>query len=131
MDRNGGERWVGQHLRRKEDLRLVRGHGLFVDDYQSSDMLHMGFVRSPFAHAKILNIDSIAASALPGVRCIITGEEIKSQTEPDLQLGAPPGALVQDYGIAVDRVRYPGEPEVMIVSESARLVEDAVDLVNV
>jgi 2-furoyl-CoA dehydrogenase large subunit len=131
VDRNGGERWVGQHLRRKEDLRLVRGTGMFIDDYQSSDMLHMGFVRSPYAHAKVLGIDADAARELPGVRCIVTGEDIKAQTEPYLQLGAEPGSLVQDYGIAVDRVRYPGEPVVMIVADSARLVEDAIDLVNV
>jgi 2-furoyl-CoA dehydrogenase large subunit len=131
VDRNGGDRWVGQHLRRKEDLRLVRGHGMFLDDYQSSDMLHMGFVRSPYAHARILNIDSSAASTLPGVRCVMTGAEVAEQTEPFLQIGAEPGALVEDYGIATDRVRYPGEPVVMIVAESARLVQDAAELVNI
>ena len=131
MDRGEGDRWVGQHLRRKEDLRLVRGYGMFVDDYQSSDMLHMGFVRSPYAHAKILDIDTTAASELPGVRCIIVGEDVKAQTQPYLQMGAEPGALIQDYGIAVDRVRYPGEPVVMIVADSARLVEDAIELVVV
>jgi CO/xanthine dehydrogenase Mo-binding subunit/carbon monoxide dehydrogenase subunit G len=131
VDRNGGDRWVGQHLRRKEDLRLVRGHGLFLDDYQSPDMLHMGFVRSPYAHAKILNIDISAAQSLAGVRCIMTGADVAEQATPFMQIGAEPGALVEDYGIATDRVRYPGEPVVMIVAESARLVQDAAELVNV
>ena len=131
MDRNGGDRWVGQHLRRKEDLRLVRGHGLFLDDYQGSDMLHLGFVRSPYAHARIVAIDASAALALPGVRCVMTGAEVAAQTTPFMQIGAEPGALVQDYGIATDTVRYPGEPVVMIVARSASLVEDAIELVNV
>jgi 2-furoyl-CoA dehydrogenase large subunit len=131
VDRNGGDRWVGQHLRRKEDIRLVRGHGLFLDDYQSPDMLHMGFVRSPYAHAKILAIDVSAAKALRGVRLVMTGAEVAQQTQPFLQIGAEPGALVEDYGIATDHVRYPGEPLVMIVAESARLVEDAAELVEV
>jgi 2-furoyl-CoA dehydrogenase large subunit len=131
VDRSGGDRWVGQHLRRKEDLRLVRGHGYFVDDCQSSDMLHLGFARSPYAHAKILNIDTTEAAALPGVRCVITGKEVQAQTTPFLQMGAEPGALLEDYGIAIDRVRYPGEPVVAIVAESPRLVEDAIELVNV
>jgi 2-furoyl-CoA dehydrogenase large subunit len=131
VDRNGGDRWVGQHLRRKEDLRLVRGHGLFLDDYQAPDMLHMGFVRSPYAHAQILDIDVSAALEMPGVRCIMTGAQVAEQAEPFLQIGAEPGALVEDYGIATDRVRYPGEPVVMIVAESPRLVQDAAELVNV
>ena len=131
VDRNGGDRWVGQHLRRKEDIRLVRGHGLFLDDYQAPDMLHMSFVRSPYAHAKIVNIDASAAQALPGVRCVLTGADVAAQTTPFMQIGAEPGALVEDYGIATDTVRYPGEPVVMIVAESMRLVEDAIELVNV
>lgn len=131
VDRESDGKWVGQHLRRKEDIRLVRGNGLFVDDYQAPDMLHMGFVRSPYAHAKILGIDVSAARELPGVRCIMTGADVAEQTQPFLQIGAEPGSLVQDYGIATDRVRYPGEPVVMIVAKSARLVEDAAELVNV
>lgn len=131
VDGDGSGRWVGQHLRRKEDARLVRGHGLFLDDYQSPDMLHANFVTSPYAHARILNIDVSAALALPGVRCVLTGADVAAQTTPFMQMGAQPGSLLEDYGIATDTVRYPGEPVVMIVAESARLVEDAIELVNV
>ncbi len=131
VDHDGRDSWVGQHLRRKEDERLVRGLGLFVDDYQHDEMLHIGFVRSPYAHAKILNIDTSAADALPGVVFTMTGAEVAEQTQPFLQLGTEPGALVVDHGIAIDTVRHQGEPIVMIVAESARLVEDAADLVEV
>ena len=49
--------WVGQSLRRKEDARLVRGKGKFVDDIKMLGMLHLVFVRSPFAHARITAVD--------------------------------------------------------------------------
>ncbi len=116
VDGDNSGKWVGQHLRRKEDSRLVRGYGLFLDDYQSPDMLHVDFVTSPYAHAKILNIDVSAALALPGVRCILTGADVAAQTAPFMQMGAAPGCLVEDYGIATDTVRYTGEPVVMIVA---------------
>lgn len=131
VDGNGGSRWTGQHLRRKEDERLVRGLGHYVDDYQGKDMLHMGFASSPYAHAKILKIDTSAADALPGVVCTLTGTQVADMTTPFMQIGADPGARIEDYGIAVGKVRYPGEPVVMIVAESPRLVEDAAELIEV
>jgi 2-furoyl-CoA dehydrogenase large subunit len=131
VDGDGGDSWVGQPLRRKEDERLLRGNGLFVDDYQSGDMLHMGFVRSPYAHARILNIDVSAAESLASVVCTMTGVQVAAQCTPFMQIGAEPGALVEDFGIATDRVRYQGEPVVMIVAKSAREVEDAIELVEV
>lgn len=131
VDGESGKGWVGQHLRRKEDVRLVRGRGLFLDDHHAFGMLHMGFVRSPYAHARIRGIDTTAAKALPGVRCVMTGAEVAAQTTPFMQIGAEPGSLVEDYGIATDTVRYPGEPLVMVVGESPRIVEDAIALVEV
>ncbi|MEH6581834.1 MAG: molybdopterin cofactor-binding domain-containing protein [Halioglobus sp.] len=131
VDGNGGDSWVGQRLRRKEDERLVRGLGRFVDDWQGSDMLHMGFVTSPYAHARILSIDTSAADALPGVVCTLTGKDVAAQTTPFMQIGAEPGALIDDYGIALDKVFYPGEPVVMIIANSAREVEDGIAAVLV
>lgn len=130
-DSKDGDRWVGQHLRRKEDKRLVRGHGLFLDDYHAPGMLYMGLVRSPYAHARIQRIDVSAAKELSGVRCVLTGAEIAQQVTPFMQIGAEPGSLVEDYGIATDTVRYCGEPVAMVVAESMRLVEDAIGLVEV
>ena len=131
VDGDQNKQWVGQRLRRKEDVRLVRGHGLFVDDEQAVDMLHMGFVRSPYPHATIVSIDVSAAEALPGVVCTLTGKQVAEQTQPFMQMGAAPGANLIDYGIATDRVRYQGEPVVMIVAESAREIEDAAELIEV
>jgi len=131
MDRNGHKTWVGSHLRRKEDSRLVRGTGYFVDDYQSSDMYHLALVRSPYAHAKILSIDVSAAEALPGVITTLTGAEIGSAMEPYMQIGPEPGASINDYPMAIDKAIYQGEPVVAIVAESPRIAADAVELVEV
>ena len=125
------QNWVGQRLRRKEDARLIRGRGHFVDDEQSADMLHVGFVRSPYAHAKVGAIDVSEAEALPGVVLIMTGKQVAEQTQPFMQVGAAPGNQLVDYGIAVDRVRYQGEPVVMIVATSAREIEDAAEMIDV
>ncbi|MFT6892119.1 MAG: CO/xanthine dehydrogenase Mo-binding subunit, partial [Halioglobus sp.] len=131
VDGDGRDSWVGQPLRRKEDERLVRGLGRFVDDYQASDMLHMGFVTSPYAHARILSIDTSAADALPGVVLTMLGKDVAALTTPFMQIGAEPGALIDDYGIAMDKVFYPGEPVVLIVANSAREVEDGIAAVEV
>ncbi len=131
VDGDGGKPWVGQRLRRKEDVRLVRGRGLFVDDEQAADMLHLGFVRSPYAHARIVGIDVSAAEALPGVVCTLTGAQVAAQTQPFMQMGEAPGSNLIDYGIATDRARYQGEPVVAIVAASAREVEDAAELIEV
>ena len=131
MDRNGNKTWVGSHLRRKEDSRLVRGTGYFVDDYQSSDMLHLAVVRSPYAHAKILSIDVTEAEALPGVITTLTGAEIASVMEPYMQIGPEPGANIQDYPMAIDKTIYQGEPVVAIVAETPRIAADAAELVDV
>jgi CO/xanthine dehydrogenase Mo-binding subunit/carbon monoxide dehydrogenase subunit G len=131
MDRNGNKTWVGSHLRRKEDSRLVRGTGFFVDDYQSSDMLHLAVVRSPYAHAKILSIDVTEAEALPGVITTLTGAEIASVMEPYMQIGPEPGANIQDYPMAIDKTIYQGEPVVAIVAETPRIAADAAELVDV
>lgn len=118
-------------LARKEDARLVRGRGLFVDDYRPAGMLHMAIVRSPYAHAKILRVDTSAAESLPGVVCTLTGREITDYCQPFLQIGEPPGAYIKDYPLAVDRALYQGDPVAVVVAENVRLAQDAAQLVEV
>jgi carbon-monoxide dehydrogenase large subunit len=67
---------MGHSIKRKEDPRFIRGKGNYVDDIQLPGMLHMDIVRSPYAHAKILKIDSSKALAIPGVLAVITGETL-------------------------------------------------------
>ena len=67
---------VGQSLRRKEDPRLITGRAQYVDDITLHGMLHLAVVRSPEAHAKITSIDASAASAMPGITAVFTGEDM-------------------------------------------------------
>src|SRR5215470_7805880 len=67
---------MGHSMKRKEDPRFIRGKGNYVDDIQLPGMLHMDIVRSPFAHAKIVKIDSSKALKIPGVLAVITGETL-------------------------------------------------------
>src|SRR3954463_14961387 len=69
---------IGHSVKRKEDPRFLRGMGKYIDDVKLPGMLHMAIVRSPYAHAKILNIDATAALALPGVVAVITGKDLKA-----------------------------------------------------
>ena len=71
MDKFG----IGQPVRRKEDVRLLTGRGTYTDDIDRPGQAHMVVVRSPFAHARILSIDTAAAKAAPGVLAVLTGQD--------------------------------------------------------
>ncbi|ROT43908.1 xanthine dehydrogenase family protein molybdopterin-binding subunit [Pusillimonas sp. NJUB218] len=116
---------------RKEDHRLVRGQGLFVDDEQSPRQLHVRLVRSPYAHAEIQSIDVTAARALDGVVCVMTGEEVATLTKPFPQMAPAPANGIRDYCMAIDRVRFQGEPVVAIAAETPEIAADAAELVRV
>src|SRR5438105_15126440 len=127
----GGEekKWVGKALPRKEEDRLLRGRGRFADDIKLRDMAYLRFVRSPYAHARIVSIDTSAAEALAGVICTLTGGEIVPQTQPFIEIG--PDSKVRDYPLGDSKVRYQGEPFVAVVAESPQIAYDASKLVNV
>jgi CO/xanthine dehydrogenase Mo-binding subunit len=123
--------WVGKSLPRKEDNRLLRGRGKFADDVKLREMLYLRFVRSPYAHARIISIDTSAAEAVAGVICTLTGPEIAQQTQPFIEIGPDPFAKIKDYPLAVSKVRYQGEPVAAVVAESPALADDAAELLQV
>jgi len=127
---NGGG-WVGRGLARKEDNRLLRGRGKFVDDIKLLNMLYLKFVRSPFAHAKVTSVNTSAAEAVPGVICTLTGAEIAKQTNPFIEIGPDPFARIKDYPLAVSKVRFQGEPVAAVVAISPQIADDAAELVQV
>lgn len=131
MSSKDTKNWVGQALPRKEENRLLRGRGKFADDIKLRQMLYLRFVRSPFAHAKILSVDVSTAEALPGVACVLTGAEVAAQTQPFIEIGPDPCAKIKDYPLAVSKVRYQGEPVVAVVAESPSLADDAAELVQI
>src|SRR6202045_103942 len=94
---DGAKNWVGQSLPRKEENRLLRGRGKFADDIKLREMLYLRFVRSPYAHAKIVTVDTSAAEALSEVACVLTGAEIAKQTQPFIEIGPDPFAKIKDY----------------------------------
>jgi CO/xanthine dehydrogenase Mo-binding subunit len=131
IKKDGAKNWVGQALPRKEENRLLRGRGKFADDIKLREMLYLRFVRSPYAHAKIVSVDVSAAEALAGVVGTLTGAEIAAQTQPFIEIGPDPCSRIKDFPLAVSKVRYQGEPVVAIVAESPSLADDAAELVQV
>ena len=125
----------GHAVQRVEDPALVRGLGRFTDDHARPNELHLVFVRSPHAHARILGIDTEALLALPGVAAVLTGADlIAAGVKP---LAGPmgfqrpdktPAASAPRRGLAHEVVRYVGETVVAILAEShdaARAAADA------
>ncbi|MBV8562201.1 MAG: xanthine dehydrogenase family protein molybdopterin-binding subunit, partial [Actinobacteria bacterium] len=123
--------WTGQSVPRKEDKRLVQGDGVFVDDVKRHGMGYLHFVRSPYAHAHITSIDVSKAEEIGGVYGTLTGEEVAALTDPFFQISSAPGAAIQDFALAVGKVRYVGEPVVAVVAETRELARDASELVEV
>jgi CO/xanthine dehydrogenase Mo-binding subunit len=123
--------FVGQSVPRKEDRRLVEGQGLFVDDIRRHGMGYVHFVRSPYAHAKIVSIDVSAALALDGVYGTITGDEVAIQTDPFFEMSVAPGNQIKDYALAVGKVRHMGEPVAAVCAATRELARDAAELVEV
>jgi len=130
-DNSAAKNWVGQALPRKEENRLLRGRGKFADDIKLREMLYLRLVRSPYAHAKIVSIDTVGTEALQGVVCVLTGAEVVSQTQPFIEIGPDPCAKIKDYPLAVSKVRYQGEPVAAVVAESPAIADDAAELVQV
>src|SRR5438445_5046515 len=123
-------RYVGQPLPRREDDRLTTGAGHFVDDVGLPGMLHAAFLRSPYAHARIRSIDVSAATALPGVHAVITGEDARARTKPMGTL-VPTPRQITHYCLAVDKVRFMGEPVAAVAADSRAVAEDALERIVV
>ncbi|PYM62431.1 MAG: xanthine dehydrogenase [Candidatus Rokuibacteriota bacterium] len=136
-----GARYFGASVRRREDPRLLRGEGRFVDDIKLPGLLHAAFVRSPHAHARILAVRTEAAARARGVARVITFDDVARWMKPLPLFGAvPPGLAarvdvvmrqVPQLALARDVVRYVGEIVAMVVAESRALAEDAGELVEV
>src|SRR5581483_10241943 len=123
--------WAGQSVPRKEDKRLLRGEGVFVDDVKRHGMGYLHFVRSPYAHAHITSIDVSKAEEIKGVYGTLTGEEVATLTDPFFQIASEPGGQIKDFSLAVGKVRFGGEPVVAVVAETRELARDASELVEV
>ncbi|MDH3691280.1 MAG: molybdopterin-dependent oxidoreductase [Gammaproteobacteria bacterium] len=126
---NEREKYVGQSVLRLENPPLLKGEGKFIDDLPVSKKTHhAAIVRSPHAHANIVSIDVAEALKQPGVSAVITGDDVKQFVKP-LIVGFKNDL---DYrGIALDRVRYVGEPVAVVCAEDRYKAEDALDYIRV
>lgn len=136
LEREQPTRHVGRRMPRREDGRLLTGAGTFVDDVDLVGQLWMRVVRSPVAHARILSIDTAAASGAPGVSLVLTGTDV-------VHLGRVPLEQVGFHDVvpdleehthpvlALDTVLYVGQPVAAVFARSPYEAEDAAELVLV
>src|SRR5678816_4056913 len=110
---------IGKSVKRVEDKRFITGHGNYVDDIVLPKQTYAAFVRSPYAHAKIISVDTTAAKAMPGVVAIYTGADVADVN------GVPCGWQVNFKN--GDTMKEPKHP--LLVSDKARHVGDAIALV--
>jgi carbon-monoxide dehydrogenase large subunit len=144
---------IGQPVRRKEDLRLVRGAGRYSDDLSLPNQAYAAVLRSPHAHARIVNIDTSAAREAPGLLCVLTGIEVEADglkpIPPDfLFLGSLefqrslPDPILQNRDgspifaspyplLSRDRVRYIGQAVAMVIAETLTAAKDAIELIDI
>ncbi|MGZ3676237.1 MAG: molybdopterin cofactor-binding domain-containing protein, partial [Ktedonobacterales bacterium] len=118
---------MGHSVKRKEDPRFLRGKGNYIDDIKLPGMLYMDIVRSPYAHAKITNIDASKALALPGVLAVITGKDLDAAG-----LAWMP-TLMSDKQMVlpVDRVVYQSQEVAAVIATERYIAADTVTLVEV
>jgi aerobic carbon-monoxide dehydrogenase large subunit len=130
-------RYFGAPVKRNEDHRLLTGQALFVDDVELPGMLHVAFLRSQVAHARIKGIDVSGALKCEGVVAAYIADDLGAYWQPGPLLVPPPPIagitfnLRTQVPLAKDRIRHVGEPLAIVVAESRYLAEDALDEISV
>ncbi|MQW74626.1 molybdopterin-dependent oxidoreductase [Nocardioides sp. dk4132] len=128
-----GEREIGKERRRKEDQRLITGRTRWTDNIVLPGMLHLAMVRSPFAHARILSVDTEAARGATNVVDVLSGADL-AETQGVLINAwpiTPDQKTPTHLPIAIDRVAFAGEIVAVVVARSAAEARDAAELVDV
>lgn len=128
-------KFTGQSVRRFEDPRFIQGQGKYVANLTLPNMAYLAIKRSPYAHARVISIDTSAAEALPGVIGVVTKDDMLADTSPCGPL--PCGWLVPNIKVpnndvfAVEKVRHVGDRVIAVVAESPAIAQDALDLIDV
>ncbi|MCB0037757.1 MAG: xanthine dehydrogenase family protein molybdopterin-binding subunit, partial [Anaerolineales bacterium] len=136
MNLDGIPQFMGVRIKRREDPALITGAAKYTGDLKIENMVYLGLVRSPYAHARILEIDASEAEALDGVIAVVTGSEINSTLSAGITVGGvTPGHkdvhTPTRYALAGDKVCHVGEPVVAVLAENRYVLADALDLVFV
>ncbi|MCL2430266.1 MAG: xanthine dehydrogenase family protein molybdopterin-binding subunit, partial [Alphaproteobacteria bacterium] len=133
-----GRAVIGDMPRRREDARFVTGHGRYLDDCRIAGLAHAAILRSPHAHARILGVDTSAATAMPGVLAVLTAEDtvadglkpLPPSVAANVQTGEPFAFAPQPL-LAETIVRHVGEPVALVIAESRAQALDAAERVEV
>jgi len=130
----GSSPWVGRSIAGRADLNLIKGEGTYVDDIRLPGMVYAGFIRSPYAHARLKGLAEGRALP-PGVLDIVTGKEVHALCKPveSVESIYHPNLKTQGtpwYGLPSDRARYAGEPVAAFVVERKDQLEDAMDSIE-
>ena len=128
-------RFFGKPIKRVEDPALLTGAGQFTDDVRLPGTLHAAFVRSPYAHARVLSVDHSAAQAMPGVHLVLSAADLPEDwRKRRIPLDVPSPFIMHpltQYPLAVDEVCFCGEAVAIVVAESRHQAEDAVEAIVV
>lgn len=126
-------RHLGKSRVTQESKRFVQGRGRYLADLRLPGMLHVAMVRSPHAHARIIEIDTTEASGMPGVHAVLTGKQAAELSGPAFTLAAfhDPPLPVPMRALACDRARFAGEGVVAVAATSRSLAEDAAAKITV
>jgi len=124
---------IGARVKRKEDPRLITGNATYVGDLRLPGMQYVSIVRSPYAHATIRGINTTAASGMPGVLAVVTGEDLLPLYGPMPMASGGEGESVHDerdvghthYALSVERVRHVGEAVAAVIAGTQAQADDA------
>ena len=118
---------LGKTCQRVEDSALLKGDGRYIDDLPLPvGTLYAAVVRSPIAHGKIVSVDVTKALAISGVRAVLTIEDVQAWSNSLVVAVKTP---MRQWALAIDYVRYVGEPIALVIAESRALAEDGVESV--
>ena len=130
-------RYLGAPIARHEDRRLLTGRALFVNDVKQPGMLHVAFLRSPHAHARLGTVDLSRVRERPGAVAAYAADDLGDYWKPGPLLVPPPPIEGTTFNqrtqvpLARDKVRHVGEPVAMVVAESRYTAEDALAYIGV
>ncbi|MFL2668753.1 MAG: molybdopterin cofactor-binding domain-containing protein [Alphaproteobacteria bacterium] len=124
-----GKKFLGQPVERVEDEILLMGKAQYSDHLPTrAGTQHAAILRSPHAHAKIISIDTTRAENIPGVTAVMTGDDVKEMSEAFLIVLRQP---INQWALAVEKVRYVGEPVAIVVARNRYIAEDALAEIDV
>jgi carbon-monoxide dehydrogenase large subunit len=133
----GIPQFIGARIRRREDPALITGQGIYTADIHLKGMVYMAVLRSPYAHARILNIDAETTRSMPGVVAVLSAADVNPHLAKPLPMVIPMGSAYSEkkqpphYPLCSDKARHVGDPVVVVVAESPYLAIDALETILV